>query len=67
LEATEKHLAKKATMDPIVGREALAPKTVSHIRGVVEAFQRTCGKVFLKEVTGEDLVGFLNAPDAGEP
>jgi integrase len=60
LEAMEKYLAKKATMDPIIGKEALAPKTISHIRGVVEAFQRTCGKVFLKEVTGEDLVGYIS-------
>jgi integrase len=60
LEAMEKYLAKKATMDPIIGKEALAPKTISHIRGVVESFQRTCGKVFLKEVTGEDLVGYFS-------
>jgi hypothetical protein len=56
----EKYLAKKATMDPIIGKEALAPKTISHISGVVEAFQRTCGKVYLWEVTGEDLVGYFS-------
>jgi hypothetical protein len=48
LEAMERYLTKKATMDSITGKEALAPKTISHIRGVVEAFQCTSGKVLLK-------------------
>jgi len=60
LEAMEKYLAKKATMDPVIGKEALSPRTISHIRRVVEAFQRTCGKAHLREVTGQDLVGYFS-------
>lgn len=60
LEALETYLAKKASMDPTTGKEALVPKTISHIRGVVESFQRTCRKAFLREVTGEDLVGYFS-------
>ena len=60
LEAMERYLAKKATMDSITGKEALAPKTISHMRGVIEAFQRTCKKIHMREVTGEDLVGYFS-------
>ena len=60
LEAMQQYLAKKAMMDPVIGKEALAPKTLSHIRGVVEAFQRSCGKAYLREITGEDLVGYFS-------
>lgn len=60
LEAMEQYLAKKSIMDPTTGKEALAPKTVSHIRGVVESFQRTCVKTYIREVAGQDLVGYFS-------
>jgi hypothetical protein len=60
LEAMEKYLAKKATMDFIIGKEALAPKTISGMRGQIEAFQRACGKTYMKEVTGQDLVAYFS-------
>ena len=59
LEALDNYISKKAIMDPTTGKEALAPKTLSHIRGVVEWFQRTCGKTYMREVTGEDFVGYF--------
>jgi integrase len=60
LEAMEQYLAKKALMDPTTGKEALAPKSVSGMRSVIEAFQRTCGKTYLREVMGKDLVGYFS-------
>lgn len=60
LDALDLYLAKKAIMDPTTDKEALVPKTLSHIRGVVEAFQRTCGKTYLREVMGEDLVRYFS-------
>ena len=60
LEAMEKYLAKKATMDFIIGKEALAPKTICGMRGQIEAFQRACGKTYMKEVTGQDLVAYFS-------
>jgi hypothetical protein len=60
LEALETYLGKKALMDPATGKEAITPQTTSHIRGVVEAFQRTSRRVYLREVTGDDLVGYFS-------
>jgi integrase len=60
LEAFEKYLAKKESMDPTTGKEPLAPKTISHIRRVVEAFQRTSKKIYMREVTGEDFVAYFS-------
>jgi len=59
LDAMETYLAKKAITDHSTGKEALAPKTISELRGVIEAFQRTCKKEYMREVTGEDFVGYF--------
>jgi site-specific recombinase XerD len=60
LEAIEQYLAKKAIMDPTTGKEAKSPKSISGMRGIIEAFQRTSGKTYLREVTGDDLVKYFS-------
>ena len=60
LEAMEQYLAKKAITDPTTGKEALSPKSISGMRGIIESFQRTCGKTYIKEVNGADLVGYFS-------
>ena len=60
LEAMETYVAKKALMDPTTGKEALAPKSISDMRRVIEAFQRASGKTYLREVTGDSLVGYFS-------
>lgn len=60
LEAMEQYIAKKSIMDPTTGKEALSPKSISGMRGIIEAFQRTSGKTYLREVTGDDLVGYFS-------
>jgi integrase len=56
----EQFLAKKSIMDPELGVDALAPKTISSMRTIIESFQRTCHKTRMKEVTGQDLVGYFS-------
>ena len=56
----EQCLAKKTLMDPTTGKEALSPKTLSGMRGVLESFQRTRGRVYMRDVTGTDLVGYFS-------
>ena len=60
LEAMEQFLGKKSVMNPELGVEALAPKTICGMRGQIEAFQRACGKTYMKEVTGQDLVAYFS-------
>ena len=55
LDAMEQYLAKKAVTGPTTGKEALAPKSISGMRGIIESFQRTCGKVYIKEVSGPSV------------
>ena len=57
LDAMEQFLAKKSIMDPELGVDALAPKTISSMRTIIESFQRTSHKTSMKEVMGQDLVG----------
>jgi integrase len=56
----EQFLSKKSIMNPELGVESLAPKTISGMRGQIQAFQRTCGKTYMKEVTGQDLVAYFS-------
>jgi hypothetical protein len=60
LEAMEQFLAKKSVMNPELGVAALAPKTISGMRGQIEAFQRNCGKTYMREVTGQDFVAYFS-------
>lgn len=59
LMAMEAYLAKKSITDKDTGKEALVPKTISGMRTIIESFQRTCGKKFMREITGADLVGYF--------
>jgi len=59
LESLEAYLTNKATMDPRVGKEALHPHTIAAIRTTVARFQHHSGRVYLREVTGDDLVGYF--------
>ncbi len=60
LDALEKYLAEVSVPDEEAGTEALASKTISGIRGIVEAFQRTCKKTLMREVTAADLTGYFS-------
>jgi integrase len=60
LVAMETYLAKKSITDKDTGKEALVPKTISGMRTIIESFRRTCGKKFMREVTGGDFVGYFS-------
>ena len=58
LDALEILLAEMSTNFE-TGKEALYPKTIDAMRRTLEAFQRTCKKTYIREVTGDDIVGYL--------
>jgi hypothetical protein len=58
-EACATHLERISKPDSRTGKEALAPKTIDGFRHTFEAFQRSCKKVYLKEVDGDDIVNYL--------
>jgi integrase len=59
LDALEILLAEMSTTNFETGKEALYPKTIDAMRRTLEAFQRTCKKTYIREITGDDIVGYL--------
>lgn len=59
LDALELHLAQMETTNLETGKEAAAQKSIDEMCRTVEAFQRTCKKTYVREVTGVDLVGYF--------
>jgi integrase len=59
LDSLEINLAQMGTTNLETGKEAAAKKSIDEMRRTVEAFQRTCKKTYVHEVTGADLVGYF--------
>jgi len=61
VEACQRYINKisKSDLTTTTQKEALAPKTISHFERVFAAFQNSCPKTYMREVTGEDIVAYL--------